>query len=618
MHNNTIIENKKKDYICTSKNIDAFIITQCLGKRHVIIKNISENGVYFEISFPNTDSPLISFLCLRNERIYLNINLNHQCSVEAIGIAKWSEEIDNPDNIFSKTYGLGVEFIEITPDNKEKLVSFIKEEVMNNNRSKLPKIPEDPFVEKRVHPRFNINASLKANYVDPLTNSNTLYSGSIINISEGGACFITEDHLPLKSILSFLIDFASPPCQIKGSLEILWNKSENGKFYYGGRFTELSEFDRLSLQKIFCTQNTVIKPHIEPILSLIDTHIVNKLKDIVTKFFTNELTNYFVFLLDLETRLQKIQDEQRNIQNQLINYSEKIAEKGSEVENIINHPLIMKEIKKTFRSLISNWAYQSPLIKRAFEKPRGYAGDYKMIELIYDNKPLSDYNNIGYYYDNWLLKNIYAVAVRNRKDFMKEYLFNSICNTEATEFNVLNLACGSCREIRELVAEKTIPSHKKIKFVCVDMDEESLCFSKQALSSVPDNIEITFIKENILNMLRNPIKFSKSLGKYDLIYSIGLADYFPDILLKNFIKFCFNLTLSNGKLIIAHKDIDKYKPIPHDWFCDWTFYPRNEEKLLTLVEKSEIDNYSIEVKREPSGVIFFVLITKNSKDVASH
>lgn len=613
-----IIKNGKKKYICLNKDLSAVIRTQYLGERNVIVKNISECGVYLEISFLNIDSPNISFLCLRNEKIHLNVSLNSS-NIEAIGVAKWGEEIYSSNNNFSKTYGLGIEFIEITSENKNKISSFIKENTIIDTIAPenkdfgqdTPAISKDPFVEKRTHPRVNIIAPFNSEFKNSQTDSIEHYSGLIVNLSEGGACLALEDCLPLHAILYLLINLSPLPYQIKCSLQILWNKSNlnEKKVFHGGSFIELDEFNRLILRKVLYSQKYFAAQQTEPILSLIDTHIVSKMKNTVSNFFINEVTRHVESLIDLEIKLNAIKEEQKNIQNQLQNLSEGIAQKGNETENIINHMLINKEIKKRFRSLISNWAYQSPLIKRAFEKPRGYAGDYKMLEFIYDNKPASDHNNIGYYYDNWFLSNVYALAVRNRKDFMKKYLGDLIKQTESSQYKVLNLACGSCREIRELLSEENIPSDKKIKFTCVDIDEESLQLSKEALKSLPENIEITFLKENILNMLNKPDRFLEQFGKYDLIYSIGLADYFPDRLLKQLIKFCFNLITPKGKFMLAHKDIDKYTPIPHDWFCDWTFYPRNEEKLLHLVNESQIENYSVRIEREVSGIIFFIILT---------
>ena len=63
-------------------------------------------------------------------------------------------------------------------------------------------------------------------------------------------------------------------------------------------------------------------------------------------------------------------------------------------------------------------------MKRAFEKPRGYSGDYLVLEAIYNKHPLS--KGLGEYYDRDFLNNPYAVALRSRKDRLRKMLHEFI------------------------------------------------------------------------------------------------------------------------------------------------------------------------------------------------
>jgi hypothetical protein len=63
-------------------------------------------------------------------------------------------------------------------------------------------------------------------------------------------------------------------------------------------------------------------------------------------------------------------------------------------------------------------------------------------------------------------------------------------------------------------------------------------------------------------------------------------------------------------LIVAHKDIDRCNPAPPDWFCDWHFYSRSEKDLVNLVKDSLIDGYKINLDREKSNKIIFLVINK--------
>jgi hypothetical protein len=125
---------------------------------------------------------------------------------------------------------------------------------------------------------------------------------------------------------------------------------------------------------------------------------------------------------------------------------------------------------------------------------------------------------------------------------------------------------------------------------------------------LPSNIKFDFLRENILNLAKNENNKNILRGQ-NLIYSIGLADYLPDRVLKNLMQFCIELLDSGGKFIITHKDIERCHPVSPDWFCDWSFYSRNEGNLVSLVKSIGISEFDIEtIVREKSQRILFLII----------
>lgn len=265
-----------------------------------------------------------------------------------------------------------------------------------------------------------------------------------------------------------------------------------------------------------------------------------------------------------------------------------------------------------FRKIVREFVYQGELVRRGYEKPKGFPSDYGIIEMVYDN--YSPSKGVGYIYDKYLLNDDYILAIRNRKDVMKRELFTYINQNSNSKIDILNLASGSAREIRELFLKDNFSTNKKINFTLVDYDEDALKFSKNRLSKILGNISFRYIRENVLNFIRDYDEYIKILGKFDLIYSIGLVDYIPDLLLRELLKFCINLLNLNGELVIAHKDIKTYKSLASDWFCDWTFYPRNKSDLITLINDAlSNQDFNLKFMEEKSKHIFFSFIKKVNK-----
>jgi len=460
--------------------------------------------------------------------------------------------------------------------------------------------------ERRNSPRFIIRLPIKIKVGNLGKNISSGIEGETLNLSESGVDIILKSRLDDFTTFSLIVESPFDALKTDMPVELVWTapKIKERKFLYGFRFLKLEEEQLLCLRKLLYLSGNLITEQVNRIIRLVSKPtIIEKVRG----FFIEDLKDYLEGLINLEREMYR---EGPNAlgQKELNKLNNEILKKADELEGIVGSSIILREIKRRFRLIVSGFAYQSLIVKRASDKPLGYPGDYELLENIYDNQALSE--RIGFYFDKSFLDNSYAVAVRNRKDKMKVVLKEFINNSSLPLIRILNLACGSCREIKELFFGE-VASQNRVVFECVDQDEKALEFAKQSLGKLPENIEIKFSKENILEIIDKPSYYSNLIGKQHLIYCIGLADYLPDRILKKLVHFCFELLYSGGRLIITHKDVDKYKPLHADWFCDWTFIPRNKEKLTNLVKDSRIDNFSTTIGRDDSQIILFLTLRKH-------
>jgi len=347
-----------------------------------------------------------------------------------------------------------------------------------------------------------------------------------------------------------------------------------------------------------------ITQQLEDILRVIDDK-KNRIR--ISDFFTNDLEVYSQRMINLEQEISANMISLEEANKKYFLFTDEILQKTEGLENIFTQRLFVRKIKDNFRKLLMDGPiYKSLIVKRAHDKPKGYPGDYQMLELFYDNRAIS--TGIGFCGDSYILNDDYVKAVRSRKDKMKEILSKFIKQSKLSSLNILNLGCGSCREIKELFFSG-FNTDKNITFTLVDQDQEALDFCRKTLNFIPKNITFNFIKENLLNLSQE--KYKDTLKEQDMIYAIGVADYLPDIFLGRLIKFCSSLLKPNGEFIFAHKNVKKYKASAPDWFCDWYFLLRNKEDVIGII-KTYLDEkkFNIEVDEEESKHIFFVTINK--------
>ncbi len=329
----------------------------------------------------------------------------------------------------------------------------------------------------------------------------------------------------------------------------------------------------------------------------------------VKEFWINDVVPYFLELQGITEDLERDTVDYKRASQKTIEATKKVLSRGAEVEKSLNDPELAIQLKNYFRIVGAPYGLASKAVRHAFEKPGGYPGDYELLEFIYNDVPTSE--KFGYCADMVFLNDDYARAVRSRKDKMKIILLSFLQEKSNSPRNILNIACGASRELREIFKENEVIPSTPVTFSLIDKSKEALAFSESTLANTGKNISFKFLNNSVYDYLKEPEKYSKLLSGQDLIYSIGLADYIPAQAFSEQIKFFYDLLKPGGKLVIAHKDSRNYLPLTPDWWADWTFYLRDENEVVNLVKMSGIDNYTLTVEREKNtNIIFFLNIAK--------
>lgn len=284
-----------------------------------------------------------------------------------------------------------------------------------------------------------------------------------------------------------------------------------------------------------------------------------------------------------------------------------VLESCAEFENEVRDEKIIRDARVRFHEKTNHILSKSYLINRARTWPQGQQGDYKTLEYAYKNTPLS--KGIGYYLDLYLLNRDLGDAVRNRITQLKEILRNELIKRQNP--SVLNIACGSCREVVELAP--TIEK-SRAKITCIDIDNDALSFAADRLSytdiSPMFSNQVKLRKYNALRMFDHELNMSE-FGKQDIIYSVGFFDYMESDFLVRMFRELYALLNPGGKLITSFKDANRYRYNDYHWIVDWDgFLQRTEDDFLNIFSDAQIPFSSITEVREESGIVVFYVVTK--------
>jgi SAM-dependent methyltransferase len=324
--------------------------------------------------------------------------------------------------------------------------------------------------------------------------------------------------------------------------------------------------------------------------------------DIATDLFMKRLQE-----LDSKCNADSSQANPDMIYKEVTTAISDVLESCEEFENEVRDEKIIRDARVRFMEQTNPILSKSYILNRARTWPQGYQGDYKMLENVYRNTPLSE--GLGYYLDLYGLNLQLTVSVKNRLEKLKEILRNELLKRQKA--SVLNIACGSCREVVELSPEI---EKSGAKFTCIDLDNDALSFAADRLSytgiSPMFSNQVKLRKYNALRMFDHELNMSE-FGKQDLIYSVGFFDYLGSDFLARLFETLYSLLNPGGKIIISFKDAPKYDHRPFHWIVDWNgFQQRSEEDFLEIFSDANIPFSSISETREKSGGIVFYVASK--------
>jgi extracellular factor (EF) 3-hydroxypalmitic acid methyl ester biosynthesis protein len=251
---------------------------------------------------------------------------------------------------------------------------------------------------------------------------------------------------------------------------------------------------------------------------------------------------------------------------------------------------------------------RSRFAERAYYKPKGYAGDFQIMEMIYANRPQGD-GRLGGLVDQWCLNTSAARAVRGRRSLLKK-LLEKEANLPASRqetMRILNLACGSCRELFDFLGEKKSPA--PVEAICLDADPEALEFTHQKVNVFSHRAVIRFMQTDVVRWIIGRDKHP--FGLLDFIYSAGLTDYLEDSLFQTLARRAYEYLKPGGVFVAGNFGPGNPNRAFMDHLLQWKLIHRDPEKLRLLLADTPF-GAEVEVYSEPEGVNLFLIARKTA------
>ena len=249
---------------------------------------------------------------------------------------------------------------------------------------------------------------------------------------------------------------------------------------------------------------------------------------------------------------------------------------------------------------------RSRMAERAYYKPKGYAGDYMMMEMLYANEPKGD-GKLGLLMDSWFLNIAGARAVRARRALLSAKLAEIFTQkaSNARRVRILDLACGSCREMFDFIG--ACPESEKIEAICMDADIAALEYTNRHVNVIPHRASVKFLQDNVVRWAVG--RAGHDLELQDLVYSVGLTDYLDDRLFTALVKRCYKQLNPGGVLIVGNFGTDNPNRVLMDRVMSWSLIHRSPDQMKQLMASAGFGE-RVEVIAEEEGVNLFAFAQK--------
>lgn len=247
---------------------------------------------------------------------------------------------------------------------------------------------------------------------------------------------------------------------------------------------------------------------------------------------------------------------------------------------------------------------ECPATARAAAKPRGYAGDAVLLDLLYgdDAHPLLLEATLR---GRALVRALSArssPSLRWRLDRLATVLDEVAAEREHA--SVLSVACGHLREAQQA---RSVSERAFGRFVAFDQDTESLAVVRREQESSGITCVAGTVKE--LSTGRSSVR-----GKFDLVYAAGLYDYLPDDAAQRLSRALVDMLEPDGRLLIANFQPGGQEFAYMDVCMEWPLIYRTRRELVALLPNDP--DLTVELYSDPWSYVGYAEVRRRGARTA--
>lgn len=256
------------------------------------------------------------------------------------------------------------------------------------------------------------------------------------------------------------------------------------------------------------------------------------------------------------------------------------------------------------RTRIEPFFFQVPFVRRVFDRPLGYMGDYIMNEMLFENKE-SGLSPFARLLSHYALNNGPARAHRGRLPWVHGHLRKLASNHTDQFLKVCSFSCGPEHILRQFVAGGGI-----CEITLCDHDARALDYCRREFQKIMrktgTDLPLHYVELSAYDVLKNPTaanRLQEAVGgnEYDIILVPGLLDYLQAPAVSKFLDSLATLLRPDGEILLTNVNVNNPWRSFMEYIGDWYVIARNKDEFCDLAQGSPVRFDTVEVLTDETG-----------------
>lgn len=281
--------------------------------------------------------------------------------------------------------------------------------------------------------------------------------------------------------------------------------------------------------------------------------------------------------------------------------------------DMAKHAPEYRALKHFTEKVITPCFMGAPVWARSYGKPRGYPGDYKIMDYAYNSDRPTQAPSLHDEILHLYLSHTLGACIRGRMELTLDAIRGTLEHsqeTPETPFSILNLGCGAAVELPLLLAGDDMRGrHLEISLLDHDAAPLSEAFATatraarhSAARVVTNELRMSFA--DIMKLGRS----RKDITPKDVIYSLGLIDYLRAPTARALARDMWALIKPGGALVWCNVSRQREGcEWPLECITDWSLQYRSRQEMLDIFD---LPGAQVSIDLEPSRQIWVVTARK--------